>query len=60
MRFIGNYMKDMIQMCNYPNYKIDEAIELYLLLEKHKEENILTFRENIYKSTVTGTWSILK
>ena len=34
---MGGYLQDLINMCEYPNYKLDDVVQLYILLQKHKE-----------------------
>jgi trimethylamine monooxygenase len=57
---MGQYMKDLMNFAGYTGYKIDDVIQLYNELQRHKENDILTFRDNIYRSAVTGEMSIMK
>ena len=34
---MGDYLQDLIHMCQYPNYKLNDVVELYILLQRHKE-----------------------
>lgn len=56
---MGDYLKSLINLSSYQGYPIDKVIKLYVQLQQHKEENILTFRNNIYQSSITGKWSIM-
>ncbi|MGO3228116.1 MAG: NAD(P)-binding domain-containing protein [Oceanisphaera sp.] len=53
--FQGSYIRDLLKPTDYPEFAVEEQAELFKLWLRHKEENIMTFRENIYPSTVTGT-----
>ena len=57
---MGQYMKDLMNSAEYKDYNIDDVIELYNELQRHKEKDILTFRDNVYRSAVTGEMSIMK
>jgi trimethylamine monooxygenase len=57
---MGQYMKDLMKFAGYTGYKIDDVIQLYNELQRHKEKDILTFRDNVYRSAVTGEMSIMK
>ena len=33
---MGKYMKEMIELAQYPDYNIDKVILLYIQLQRHK------------------------
>lgn len=51
----GDYVKELIAETNYPSFNVDGANEAFFQWKKHKKENIMTFRDNAYKSVITGT-----
>ncbi|GLG83300.1 NAD(P)-binding domain-containing protein [Acinetobacter calcoaceticus] len=54
-KFQGDYILELIEATDYPNFDI-EAMRLIFMEWKHqKKENIMTFRDHIYKSAITGT-----
>ncbi len=53
--FQSDYIKDLLQLSDYPHFNVDEVGEMFKSWLKDKEENILTYRDKTYKSVVTGT-----
>ncbi|MEQ8666709.1 MAG: NAD(P)/FAD-dependent oxidoreductase [Rhodospirillales bacterium] len=51
----GDYVKELIADTDYPSFDVDGACEAFFQWKKHKKENIMTFRNNCYKSVITGT-----
>lgn len=51
----GDYVKELIAETDYPSFDVDGANEAFYQWKKHKKENIMTFRDNAYKSVITGT-----
>ncbi len=51
----GNYVKEMMELTDYPSFDVDGACEAFKAWKGHKKTNIMTFRDNAYKSVITGT-----
>jgi len=59
IRYQGDYVKELIAQTDYPDFDVDAANEAFFQWKKHKKENIMTFRDNAYKSAITGTMAPL-
>jgi len=55
IQFQGDYVKELIADTDYPNFDVDGACQAFFEWKKHKKKNIMTFRDNGYKSVMTGT-----
>jgi len=55
IRYQGDYVKELIAQTDYPNFDIDGANEAFFKWKSHKKKDIMTFRDNAYKSVITGT-----
>lgn len=53
--FQAAYIKDLLQYSDYSGFKVDEVAELFKEWLRHKEEDILGYRNRSYRSTLTGT-----
>ena len=53
--FQGQYVKDLIALTDYPSFDVDGANEAFFQWKKHKKQNIMGFRNNSYRSVMTGT-----
>lgn len=51
----GDYVKELMADTDYPGFDVDGANEAFYQWKKHKKQNIMTFRDNAYKSVITGT-----
>jgi hypothetical protein len=51
----GNYIKELIKETDYPNFDVEGACQAFKAWKGHKKINIMTFRDNSYKSVITGT-----
>lgn len=49
IRFQGQYVKELIEQTDYPSFDIEGVNELFLQWEHHKHENIMGFRDNVYR-----------
>jgi trimethylamine monooxygenase len=52
--FQGDYTKELIEATDYPNFDIEGVNKTFMEWEHHKHEDIMTFRNNSYKSLITG------
>jgi trimethylamine monooxygenase len=55
IRYQGAYTGELIAETDYPSFDIDGANEAFFQWKKHKKKGIMTFRDNGYKSVMTGT-----
>ncbi len=53
--FQTEYTRDLLKATDYPKLNVDEVARLFKEWEHHKAENILTYRDRSYPSTLTGT-----
>lgn len=51
----GDYTKELMDETDYPTFDIEEACMAFKQWKGHKKVNIMTFRDNCYKSAITGT-----
>ncbi|AMB58776.1 NAD(P)-binding domain-containing protein [Microterricola viridarii] len=57
VRFQADYIRDLIEQSDYPMFDLDEVVRIFLEWKKDKKENILTYRDAVYPSVMTGTMS---
>lgn len=55
IRYQGDYVQELINETDYPNFDVDGACEAFYKWKNHKSLNIMTFRDNAYTSVITGT-----
>ena len=53
--FQTEYTRDLLAPTDYPRLDVDEVARMFKEWEHHKVENILTYRDHAFKSTLTGT-----
>lgn len=53
--FQGAYVKELLCHTDYPRFDIDAANKTFMEWEHHKHENIINFRNQRYRSFMTGT-----
>ena len=50
----GDYVKELIGETDYPDFDVDGACEAFFQWKAHKGQDIMGFRDNGYKSAITG------
>jgi trimethylamine monooxygenase len=55
IHYQGDYTKELIAETDYPAFDVDGACEAFFEWKDHKKKGIMTFRDNAYKSVITGT-----
>jgi trimethylamine monooxygenase len=55
--FQGDYVKELIAATDYPSFDVEAVNKTFMEWEHHKMENIMGFRDNAYRSLMTGTMS---
>src|SRR5699024_6691419 len=53
--FQTDYIKDLLTLSDYPDFNTDKVANMFKEWLQDKEENILTYRDKIFTSVVTGT-----
>ncbi len=51
----GDYIKELIAETDYPSFDVEGACMAFKEWKGHKKAGIMTFRDNCYKSVMTGT-----
>ncbi len=52
--FQGDYVQELIDATDYPNFDVDGVNKTFMQWEHHKHEDIMGFRNNAYRSLMTG------
>ena len=55
--FQGDYTQELIDMTDYPSFDIEGVNKTFMEWEHHKHDDIMGFRNNAYRSLMTGTMS---
>ncbi|CAF4697457.1 unnamed protein product [Rotaria socialis] len=55
VEFQRDYVQNLVEMIDYPRFNLDEMVRMLLEYGKLRSDNLLTFREQIYVSTVSNT-----
>jgi trimethylamine monooxygenase len=55
--FQGDYVKDLIALTDYPSFDVETVNKTFMEWEHHKMEDIMGFRNNAYRSIMTGKMS---
>ncbi len=54
IEFQGRYTMELMAKTDYPAIDLEGCNQAFYAWKKHKKENIMTFRDNGYKSALTG------
>lgn len=57
IRFQGAYVQALIDQTDYPSFDIEAVNRVFLEWEGHKHADIMGFRDQSYRSVMTGTMS---
>ena len=55
--FQGDNVQELIDMTDYPSFDIEGVNKTFMEWEHHKHDDIMGFRDNAYRSLITGTMS---
>ena len=55
IKYQGAYVKELIADTDYPSFDVDGACYAFFEWKQHKIDDIMGFRNNSYKSLMTGT-----
>ncbi len=53
--FQGDYVQELIDATDYPSFDVEGVNKTFVAWEHHKHEDIMGFRNNAYRSLMTGT-----
>ena len=53
--FQGDYVQELIDQTDYPSFDVEGVNQTFMQWEEHKHDDIMGFRNNGYKSLMTGT-----
>ncbi len=54
IEFQGAYTQRLMAMTDYPHFNVEVANQAFFEWKKHKKQDIMTFRDNGYKSPLSG------
>ncbi|SEK27531.1 trimethylamine monooxygenase [Roseovarius azorensis] len=55
IQYQGDYVQELIDETDYPSFDVAGACEAFFEWKYHKIKDIMGFRDNSYKSVITGT-----
>lgn len=55
IKYQADYVKELVAETDYPSFDIDGASEAFFEWKKHKAKDIMAFRDNSYRSVITGS-----
>ncbi|MFN7003706.1 MAG: NAD(P)/FAD-dependent oxidoreductase, partial [Roseinatronobacter sp.] len=55
IQYQADYVKELVAETDYPSFDIDGASEAFFEWKKHKGKDIMAFRDNSYRSVITGS-----
>ncbi|MDZ4134253.1 MAG: NAD(P)/FAD-dependent oxidoreductase [Paracoccaceae bacterium] len=55
IEYQGDYVKELIAETDYPSFDVDGANAAFFEWKEHKKKDIMAFRNNAYRSVITGT-----
>lgn len=55
IKYQGAYVKELIADTDYPDFDVDGMCKAFFEWKQHKVDGIMGFRDNSYKSLITGT-----
>ncbi|WP_345313897.1 NAD(P)/FAD-dependent oxidoreductase [Gordonia alkaliphila] len=58
IRFQGDYVQDLVNLTDYPQFDVDGVVEIFLAWKNDKAADIMGYRDYTYTSVMTGTRSI--
>ena len=55
IHYQGDYVKELLAETDYPSFDVEGACQAFFDWKDHKKKGIMTFRDNAYRSIMTGT-----
>lgn len=59
IKYQGDYVQELIDETDYPSFDVNGACEAFYEWKYHKVKDIMGFRNNSYRSVITGTMAPL-
>ncbi|KJL25236.1 4-hydroxyacetophenone monooxygenase [Microbacterium oxydans] len=59
IRFQADYIRDLLQLTDYPEFDLDRVVEIFLAWKHDKKEDIMGYRDRTYESVMTGTIAVV-
>lgn len=56
--FQGEYVRDLLQQTDYPDFSIDDVVEIFISWKNDKKRDIMGYRDRCYRSVMTGTLAV--
>lgn len=56
--FQGDYVRDLMQQTDYPEFDIDAVVEIFTSWKDDKKRDIMGYRDRCYRSVMTGTVAV--
>lgn len=56
--FQGDYVRDLVQQTDYPEFDIDEVVRIFISWMNDKQQDIMGYRDRSYRSVMTGTLAV--
>ncbi|WP_192596577.1 NAD(P)-binding domain-containing protein [Nesterenkonia lutea] len=58
VEFQADYIRDLIELTDYPMFDLDAVVEIFLEWKHDKQADILTYRDRCYRSVMTQTEAV--
>ena len=58
INFQGDYVRDLMQQTDYPEFDIDTVVEIFISWTRDKQADIMGYRDRSYRSVMTGTLAV--
>jgi trimethylamine monooxygenase len=59
IEYQGAYVQELVDLTDYPSFDIPGSNEAFFQWKQHKADGIMTFRDNAYRSVMTGSMAPL-
>lgn len=59
IRFQADYIRDLLELTDYPEFDIDRVVEIFLAWKHDKKDDIMGYRDRVYESVMTGTLAVV-
>ncbi|WP_267416703.1 NAD(P)-binding domain-containing protein [Microbacterium oxydans] len=59
IRFQADYIRDLLELTDYPEFDIDRVVEIFLAWKRDKKDDIMGYRDRVYESVMTGTIAVV-
>ncbi|WP_349827854.1 NAD(P)/FAD-dependent oxidoreductase [Brevibacterium litoralis] len=56
--FQADMLKEILAVTDYPDIDLDAVVNLFLAWKQSKKDEVTTYRDQVYRSIVTGTMSV--